>query len=177
VDVELSSLLCAPKSQGSRLQTKLLVSLVRVCHLTKLTSHFLYVIFRPPSPSTRSCTCRRLHCPSTSRRSARAASSTTPGSNTPLTSSSCSEATNRTSSTTSSPTCHTTPGRRGEGKALLLYAPLPLALGIPAAPGCAQRARRQLLLGKRGWMGWESPSEPPVDGAGCLVSGGEDHKS
>ncbi|KFR01464.1 Minor histocompatibility protein HA-1, partial [Nipponia nippon] len=53
---------------------------------------------------------KTLHCPSTSRRCARAASSTTPGSNTPLTSGSCSEETSLTSSTTSSPTCHKTPG-------------------------------------------------------------------
>ncbi|NXG64115.1 HMHA1 protein, partial [Hemiprocne comata] len=70
----------------------------------QLTSAFLAVVFRPQSPSTRSCTCRRLRCLSTSRRCVRAASCTTQGSSTPRTSGSCSAGTSPTPSTTSSPT-------------------------------------------------------------------------
>ncbi|NXG39308.1 HMHA1 protein, partial [Dromaius novaehollandiae] len=81
-----------------------LVSLFLVHCLIKLMSDSFCVIFRPRSPSTRSCTCRRLRCLSTSRRCVKAANSTIPGSSMPLTSSSCSEETNRRSSTTLSPT-------------------------------------------------------------------------
>lgn len=124
---------------------------------------FLPVVFRPPSPSTRSCTCRRRRCPFTSKPCVRAASCTTPGSNMPRMSSSCSEGMSPTRSTTSSLTCPTAPGRRGGGNRCS-SAPTSAAGRAPADRGCLvqeQKASTSALVDSHYfWSGFSSIPPP-----------------
>lgn len=93
---------------------------------------------------------------------------------------------NLTSNTTLSPTCHTMPGRKGEGEIIPGLHSSSLSLATFPWAGTMLPCRNQRAFSAPegsscwegwGWSSWEFLSHPPMDETGYLVPKTEDCKS